>query len=993
MDDDSVFPEPKVIDVPARKRRFWLIALAVIIVAVLLFGSQFVGIYIDALWFRSLGYAGVYWYKFRLGGLLFAIFLVLTFLILRLALFLLARAFPRITERPPIKFSTIEDFREINVLPYIFRPGVWILSVGVALLYAVSMSGSWSDFALYLNSAPSGATDPIFQRDISFYLFTLPVLQDLSGWITTLTVIIFLIVSGVAGYLWYLDNLRGFRLTGVGGRAVSAISLAAACFALALAFATYLDRFGLLQQPHDLFTGIAYTDEHVQLPALTAAIVGLIIAAILLVANAIALRRIKLIGWIVAGVAAIWIVGVWIFPASVYSFSVKPNELAKEAPYIEHNIRMTRTAFGLDRFEERPFQPTPTLTLDQLNANRTTLDNVRLWDPPVLQKTLGQIQEIRQYYDFNTPDIDRYKLNGKLTEVMLAAREINVDKLSGESKNWINQHLVYTHGYGVTMNTVNEFTPEGMPHLVLKDMPVQSEVTDLKVTRPEIYFGEMTNEHVYVHTAPQGRPAPEFNYPASGNVDSYTEYEGDAGIRVGSFLQKIPLALALGDGTNLLFSDYVRSESRLLLHRNVMDRVMRIAPFLSFDSDPYIVIDGNGKLFWVIDAFTSSTSYPYSTPYPLGANPGQSVANPGAPVNYIRNSVKAVVDAYLGTVDFYVFEPDDPIVKSYQNIFPTLFHPASDMPEDLRQHVRYPNPLVDIQARAYATYHMQSPQILYSHEDLWTIPAEPPADAMPGQPNSPRQMRPYFVVMQLPGEPDKRLEYVNILPFTPAGKDRNNMIGWMAGRSDGENYGHVLVFSFPKNLTVYGPEQVRSRVNQDPTLSGQMTLWNQQGSKLRRGNLLVIPIDDSLLYVEPFFLQAENSPLPELRQVAVAAQDKLGTGKTFTEALNALFPGFGSLQPGMVAGAAPSAGHPAAVAGSQPVPAGQPSPTPGQAQTAPVQTSPANAAETARLASQARQLLSEYGKLASEGRYQEAGQKLDQLKQTLDELARKQGGG
>jgi uncharacterized membrane protein (UPF0182 family) len=420
------------------------------------------------------------------------------------------------------------------------------------------------------------------------------------------------------------------------------------------------------------------------------------------------------------------------------------------------------------------------------------------------------------------------------------------------------------------------------------------------------------------------------------------------------------------------------------------------------------VIDHSGKLFWMIDGFTYSSSYPYSTPFQLSGSPGQGVTTPGLSVNYIRNSVKVVVDAYTGALDFYVFQPDDPIIKSYQNIFPNLFHPSSEMPDDLRRHIRYPNPLVDIQARAYATYHMQSPQIIYSHEDLWTIPQEQPTETIPGQPNSPRQMRPYFVLMQLPGETGKNLEYVNILPFTPAGQDRNNMIGWMGGRSDGEDYGHVLVFTFPKNMTVAGPEQVRARVNQDPTLSGQMTLWNQQGSKLRRGNLLVIPIADSLLYVEPFFLQAESSPLPELRQVAAATQDKLGTGKTFGDALNALFPGFGSQvfpsqQPGLIASTSPTTpqagGAPGTQAGAgstaaaalQAAASAQASPAPGTAQTAPLAAGPAGTAETSRLTRQAQQLLSDYGRLAAQGRYQEAGQKLDQLKQTLDELAKKGG--
>jgi uncharacterized membrane protein (UPF0182 family) len=634
---------------------------------------------------------------------------------------------------------------------------------------------------------------------------------------------------------------------------------------------------------------------------------------------------------------------------------------------------MTRHAFAIDRvdakhadaqglsFVERPFEPKPTLTIDQIQAGRETLENVRLWDRRALQSTLAQIQEIRTYYDFRLPDVDRYMINGRLREVMLSAREMNVDQLPDQSRNWINQHVVYTHGYGVTMNTVNEFTPEGLPNLVLKNMPVESTAPEIKVTRPEIYFGEGSNSHVYVNTKPQGATPPEFNYPAPGSGDSYTTYESNAGIPVGGLMRQLALSLYLGDGTNLLFSNYIHSESRVLMRRNVSERVRQIAPFLLFEDDPYMVINNEGKLYWIIDAFTYADQYPYSTPY--------QVADRN--VNYIRNSVKAVVDAYDGAVQFYVFEPDDPIIRAYQDIFPDLFRPKSDMPEDLLAHIRYSSLLVNTQARVYALYHMQNTQTFYNHEDLWAIAA---GEASAGAEAS--AMQPYHVLMQLPGEPNASLEFVNILPFTPSGPGRSNMIGWMAARSDGANYGRTLVYSFPKNVTVNGPAQIRARINQDSELSQLMTLWSQKGSELLRGNLLVIPIADTLLYVEPFYLQSSDgaSKLPELRQVAVASQDQLKAAKTFDEALSLLVPGAGPRQ-------ATPAGQPAQ---AEPQTATK-QPTPGQP---PAKVGPP---DIERLIRQAQQLLSDYERLTAEGKHREAGEKLDQLKQTLAELNRKRG--
>ncbi|HSO75324.1 MAG TPA: UPF0182 family protein, partial [Blastocatellia bacterium] len=551
-------------------------------------------------------------------------------------------------------------------------------------------------------------------------------------------------------------------------------------------------------------------------------------------------------------------------------------------------------------------------------------------------------------------------------------RELSTEQLPEQSRNWINQHVVYTHGYGVTMNSVNEFSPEGQPHLLLKNMPVESEIPEISVTRPEVYFGEKTNSHVYVRTRPQGATQPEFSYPAPDDTDSYTTYEGKAGIAVGGLMRKLALSIYLGDGTNLLFSDYIESDSRLLFRRNIIERVHAIAPFLSLEDDPYIVIGGDGKLYWMIDAYTSSDRYPYSTRYQVG----------NRLVNYMRNSVKVVVDAYEGDVKLYVFDqPEDPIIKAYQAIFPSLFKPASEMPADLREHVRYPSVLLNLQARVYTLYHMTNTQTFYNHEDVWAIAAAE-ATAQGGT-DAAAPMQPYHVLMQLPGETEGPLEFASVLPFTPAGPGRSNMIGWLAARSDGANYGQTLVFSFPKNVTINGPAQIRARVNQDPQLSGQITLWNQQGSELLRGNLLVIPIADSLIYVEAFYLQASGSTskLPELRQVAIATQDRLAAAKTFDEALALLFPGLGSKQSEQPPRPGESPGQTQAQ-----MPPGQPA-------TQPPPQGALPDAESQRLLQQAMQLMSEYERLSAGGKHREAGEKLDQLKQTLDQLNRRRGGG
>ncbi len=957
MKEDPLF-EDEVIEIRPRRRRKWLVGLLLVIVFLFLFGSPLMAIYIDALWFGSIGYADVYWYKFRLGGMLFAVFLVLTFLIVRLGFALLTRALPELKERRKIKLANIQDLRDINLLSVIYRPAVWVISIALAFNYGVSFAQEWSEFALYLNAQTAGAADPVFNIDVSFYLFKLPALNLISGWLTTLTLILFVALGGIAFYHSYVERMQGLGSSETRRRVMKIVNLAAAPLAIALAVSAYLSRYDLLDKRHNLFTGMNYADYNVRLPALTVLTVVLLLAAVGLVVNALAMRRQRVIILIAVTVAGVWLVGLLIIPQITQSFSVNPNELAKESAFIQRNIDMTRRAFALERFDEKPFLAVPTLTAEEVQANQPTIENIRLWEEDTLKDNYSQNQAIRTYYEFRQPDVDRYRINGQMRQVMISAREMNVDHLQDKSRNWINQHLVYTHGYGVAMSPAGAFTAEGGPQLLLKNMPVESAAPEIKVTRPEIYFGEVTNSHVYIHTKPQGTTQPEFNYPAPDNTDSYSEYEGEAGIEVGGWFRQLALSYYLGDGTNLLLSDYISSQSRVLIRRNITERVRNLAPFLLFDSDPYIVITDDGRLVWIIDAFTYSDRYPYSTAYSVG----------NTPVNYIRNSVKAVVDAYTGSVKFYVFEPDDPVIKSYQSIFPSLFVAAGEMPEDLRGHIRYPNLLARVQSLAYTLYHIQNAQTFYNREDLWSIAVvDSSTDGKDPQP-----MSPYYVVMRLPDE--QELEFISLLPFTPAGPNRNNMIGLIAQRSDGDKYGHTIIFSYPKNITVNGPAQIKARVNQDAQLSQLVTLWNQQGSRVIRGNLQAIPIAHSLLYVEPIYLQAVNSPLPELKQVAIATQDKLVSAKTFDEALALLFPGLSP--PGEQPPETPTTQKPVESANkpAQPAQSAQP------------------AVDLSQLAQNAQQLLSDYERLTSQGRHREAGEKLDQLKQAIAEMNRRRGG-
>ena len=928
MPDSIDWPQTQ----PLRRRRRYII-VAVILVGIV-FGSRTALSYcVDVLWFGSLGYGAVFWKALSLQWGIFTAFAAATFLILYGSFLALKRA--HFADMP--SDHTIFIGGQPVKLPV--GPVLHLIAIGVSIVIAAvtgaSMMGDWPALALFWYAPrTSGIVDPILGKPLNFFLFTLPAWQLISGWLLTLA-----LVTSVFAIFFILITGGTRALTGTLSRHVTlpwrGLSITSAFLLLILAMRVYLGRFERLFEDHTIFTGVTYTDAHVTLTGLLVVCAALVLGAVMAAVNAVRVPRGR---WLVAAIlpAAVCFVGLQAVGWYVSSFIVKPNELVREQPYIAHNIELTRQAYGLDRFAQREFPAETTIEAADPANNQPTLQNIRLWDWHALQDTLRQIQEIRTYYDFPDIDIDRYEIDGTMRQVMLATRELNVDKLPESSRNWINEKLIYTHGYGITMNPVNGFTAEGLPTLMLSNMPIQSTVRGLTVTRPEIYFGELTNTDVYVKTRQK-----EFNYP-QGQSNSLTSYEGNGGILLGGFLRRIILAIDRGDLAKLPFSDDVNAESRLLMRRNVRDRVATLAPFLTYDQDPYIVVGDDGRLSWVMDAFTLSDSYPYSRHYRLDHDS----------INYLRNSVKVVIDAYDGTTTFYAFDSEDPILAAYRRIFPSLFKDAAAMPPGLRKHMRYPELLLKLQAEVYGLYHMTDPGVFYNREDLWTVASE--VGLGEGGQQTTQPMQPNFVLMKLPGETG--MEFVAILPFTPA--NRNNLIGWIAGRSDGAHYGTSVVYDFPKTKLVDGPLQIEARIDQNAQLSGQLTLWNQQGSHVRRGTLLVIPTGSALLYAEPIYLQAERSPMPELRLVVLALQDRLAYGPTFEAALAGLFGGANSSV--------------SSTETSRPTPASAFAPQP--------------EVNLNALIGKAGKDLAEYQRLTAEGKLGEAGQKLEELKSTIDKL-------
>ncbi len=942
---------------PRRRRRRRFLLIMAVLVGIVFGGRSALSCYVDVLWFGSLGYEDVFWKTLSLQWGIFAVFAAATFLILYGSFLALKRA--HLPDLP--NGGTILIGGQPVKLPV--EPVLRLIALGVSLAIAAAtgagMMVEWPTLALfwYAPHTTGGVVDPIFGKPLNFFLFTLPAWQLIASWLLTLAVItcvlaaFFILITGgtrvLAGRLSRYVTLpwRGLSIT-------------YAFLLLILAMRVYIGRFERLLDAHTIFGGVTYTDAHVTLTGMLVVCAALVLGAVIAVVNAVRVPRGR---WLVAAIlpAAVCYVALQGFVWYVSSFIVKPNELVREKPYIVYNTDLTRQAYGLDRMSQREFPAETDVAAADPENNQATLQNIRLWDWHALQDTLRQIQEIRTYYDFPDIDIDRYEIDGTTREVMLATRELSVDKLPESSRNWINEKLIYTHGYGITMNPVNGFTPEGLPTLILSNMPVQSTVRGLTVARPEVYFGELTDTDVYVKTRQK-----EFNYP-QGQTNNLTSYDGNGGIVLGGFLRRIIIALDLGDLAKLPFSDDVNKDSRLLMRRNVRDRVSALAPFLTYYPDPYIVLGDDGRLSWIMDAFTVSDSYPYSTHYRLDRDL----------INYMRNSVKVVIDAYDGTTTFYVFDTEDPIIAAYRSIFPSLFKDAALMPAGLRKHVRYPELLLKLQAEVYGLYHMTDPEAFYNREDLWTVASEVGMGEGGGQVT--QAMQPNFVLMKLPGE--KGEEFVEILPFTPS--NRNNLIGWIAGRSDGAQYGTSVVYNFPKTKLVDGPLQIEARIDQNAQLSGQLTLWNQQGSHVRRGALLVIPSGRALLYAEPIYLQAERSPMPELRLVVLALQDKLAYGPTFESAMAALFGGAPSSMSAPATGtamASAQAGNAASVAAQT---------MPGAATSA---ASPRPTQDLNALIAEAAKDLADYQRLTAEGKLGEAGQKLEELKHVLDKLNARQ---
>ncbi len=815
---------------------------------VLILFNTVLGFYTDWLWYDSLKLTSVFFTRIGASLGLFAAGALAFWLVFVFNVLLVRRLNPQGLADTPV----IEAIQAIGVR---LTPVVLLVGAFFAFFMGTGASSAWEELLLYFNQQPFGLSDPIFERDVSFFLFTLPIWQFLRGWLMT-TFVITLIATGLA--------------SGIGWRGWSApasvrahLSVLGALILLLIAWQYRLDALELVYSRRGAVFGAGYTDVNAQLPAFTILVFVTIIAAVLLLVNVFLQQAWRAIVVVLVGWIAISALAGNIYPNLVQRFQVNPNEFTREREYIAHNIDFTRVAYGLDRIVDENFDAESELTGAELLDQPDTITNIRLWDYRPLLQTYNQVQALRQQYQFTDIDIDRYDIEGERRQLMLSARELIPEQLEQPAQTWVNRKLVYTHGYGVAASPVAEITPDGLPTFVLQDLPVQG---ILEVTRPQIYFGERTNEYVIVKTETE-----EFDYPRGEGGNVFTTFEGDTGIRIGGFLPRLAFAIQFAD-INLFISQELNAESQLLWRRNILQRTLEVAPFLRFDSDPYVVVGGDGHLYWFLDAYTVSGRFPYSEPSQFGTR----TVPPG--FNYIRNPVKIIIDAYTGEMDFYLVEPDEPIAAAYARIFPSLFTPFEEMPEGLNAHIRYPNDLFSIQASAFRTYQMTEPTDFYNREDVWAWPEEI-------FDNQSRPMEPYYVLMQLPGSED--LDFIQILPFTPA--NRENMISWLAAQNDPEKYGEMLVYRFGKDSLVFGPKQIEARIDQDPTISSLLSLWNQQGSQVIRGNLLVIPIGESLLYVEPLYLQAATGKIPELKRVILATSERVIMAENLGLALAELF--------------------------------------------------------------------------------------------------------
>jgi len=880
---------------------------------------------VDWLWFGELGYRQVYSTEISVRALTGAVTFVITVAWLA---FHVRRALAAISPAP-ITFTTREGFTVALPTRDQVRPLVMVLAAVAAFLLASFVSTQWMTLLSWWHQVPFGTSDPVLGYDAGFYVFTLPALELLRG---VLLALVMLAAIGAAGLYFVAGQiaLTPFGLR-VEDRARTHLTWLAAGFFLVLALGAWLSRVHEIVMPSGIIQGASYADAHARMPAALALVAAALVAAGLAAAAALTGRVRLLIA--AAGIYAVTMVVGQGYASLLQRFAVTPNEQVRETPFMEYNIAATRTAFGLDQVEERELRGEATLTRANIEANRATLENVPLWDHQPLLETFGQIQEIRTYYDFVAVDNDRYQINGQNRQVMLSVRELNPASLP--NRTWINERLVFTHGHGLTLGPVNEVTREGLPVLFVRDLPPVTTV-NIDISQPSIYFGELANDYVIVRTR-----AEEFDYP-KGEDNVYSQYAGTGGIPIGSLWNKLLFAIRFRS-YQILLSDDITGESRLMFERQIRRRVAKIAPFLVLDQDPYAVVM-DGRIYWIQDAYTVSDRYPYSSA--------------AGGVNYIRNSVKVIIDAYQGTVTFYAADTVDPIAQTLAKIFPDLLRPLAEMPEELRRHVRYPEDIFQIQSSVYATYHMTNPAVFYNKEDQWEAPAVDSGGES-------RRMQPYYTMMKLPGEQDA--EFIQMLPFTPRGRD--NLASWMVARSDGQHYGKLQVFQFPKQTLVFGPAQVVARINQDQVIAPQITLWNQQGSQVIQGTLMVIPIEESLIYVRPLYLRAQAGRIPELTRVIVAHQNRIVMEPTFDQAIERLF------------GQADRAGAPPRPGPAGTATASTPPPAPGTAPPAGVDSAAWN-----RLADEARDTYRRALEAQRAGDWAKYGEEIRRLGELLERM-------
>lgn len=823
-----------------QNRTFWII---IVVVVFFLSLSWIVDTYTEWLWFTQLSYQNVWFKQWAVQVASFVVTFILAAAVL-LGNWHLARR-RAIKATPPFN----PNFLQFAGLKWLING----LGLFMALGFAGSGSAHWRDYLRYFYQVDFGTADPIFDKDISFYLFNLPVYEFIQGWFISLLFFTLLGVAAIYAINYLPDIQRGRWQPFQQPELRQHVALLGALLLAVWAVGYRLDIYNLLYSPRGVAFGASYTDMNASLWALRAQMLFVGLAALAATYNIFrpGLRPAMIMGglWL----AATLLLG-GLYPGLLQRYAVEPNEIERERPYIAYNIEYTRLAFGLDQVETRPFTIGDNLNEADLAENDALLRNIRLWDYRPLQASYQQLQALRTYYQFNDVDIDRYQIEGEQRQVMLAAREL--DKADLPFSSWVNRNLEFTHGYGLIMNPVNRTTSDGQPEFFIQDLPPRSTI-DIEVTRPEIYYGEITTDAVFV-----GSGREEFNYP-SGDENVYASYEGLGGVPLDSFFKRLAFAIRLGE-TNVLLSDKIDAETRVQFYREITGRVQQITPFLELDGDPYIVA-WNGRLVWMLDGYTYSDQFPYASP----------IGN----INYIRNSVKITVDAYDGTVTYYISDENDPLIQTYARAFPNLFKTLDEMPEGLQAHIRYPEGLFTIQMQQYLRYHMQDVRVFYNQEDRWEIPNE-----LFDTEAQPQPVEPYYVTMPLPGTIEQ--EYLLIQPFTPA--EKSNMIAWAAARNDLPDYGQLIVYELPKQELIFGPIQIEARIDQDPEISQQFSLWDQRGSRIIRGNLLVIPINNTFLYVEPIYLQSGTSALPELTRVILASDQRIVMRTTLDESLAAL---------------------------------------------------------------------------------------------------------